>query len=155
MERSLEMDCLHRGFVLGATLLFWLLPISLGQNPQPQAGVKPGHFQDSVAATEKANNKKSKHADDFLVRGTIFTPEGLSFPGAEIRIRRSNEKKFRWDTWTNSRGEFAVRVKQGSDYEVVARAKGFKEQSKAVDAKSGGRVEEITFRMEREGDQKP
>lgn len=149
------MDCLHRGLVLGTMLLFWQLPVSLGQNPQPQADIKASHFQGSVAATDKANGKKSKHADDFLVRGTIFTPEGLSFPGAEVRIRRSNEKKFRWDTWTDSRGEFAIRVKQGSNYEVVARAKGFKEQSKAVDATSGGRIEEITFRMERKGDKKP
>lgn len=146
------MDRQQRVFVLGTILLFVPFSVCSGLSQQPAGSGNSGSAQSSSTAKPK---KKSKHADDFLVRGTIFTPEGLSFPGADVRIRRSNEKKFRWETWTNSRGEFAIRVKQGSEYEVVARAKGFKEQSKAVDAKSGGRFEEMTFHMEREGDKKP
>jgi len=59
----------------------------------------------------------------------------FALPGAELRIRRSAEKKFRWQTVSNSRGDFAVRVKMGADYEVIVRAKGFAEQSLPVDAK--------------------
>lgn len=88
-----------------------------------------------------------RHSDDFLVRGTVFTAEGLALPGAELRIRRSSEKKFRWDTETNSRGDFAVRVKMGSDYEVIVRAKGYQQQSLAVDAKTGERFKDLVFRM--------
>lgn len=107
-------------------------------------------------ATEKEKEKeKSKHANDFLVRGTVFTPEGLSFAGAEVRIRRANEKKFRWHTYTNSRGEFAIRVKQGGEYEVVARAKGFVDEKKEIDARTGKVIDDMSFRMERKGEKKP
>jgi len=93
---------------------------------------------------------KASHASDFLVRGTVFTEEGLALPGAELRIRRSSEKKFRWDTASNSRGEFAVRVKIGTDYEVVVSAKGYREQTLAVSAANGERVKELVFRMQRQ-----
>ena len=90
----------------------------------------------SPESTSKQNPSQAagRHSNDFLVRGTVFTAEGLVLPGAELRIRRSSEKKFRWDTETNSRGNFAVRVKMGADYEVVVRAKGYRDQSLAVDA---------------------
>ena len=82
------------------------------------------------------------------MRGTVFTPEGLALPGAELRIRRAPEKKAKWEAVTNSRGDFAVRVKMGSDYEVTVRAKGYQEQSVAVDAKTGDRVKDLVFRMQ-------
>ena len=52
-----------------------------------------------------------------------------------MRIRRSDEKKFKWETYTNSRGEFAVRVPPGYDYEVVTHAKKYEDQKQAVDSK--------------------
>ena len=61
--------------------------------------------------------------------------------------RRSNEKKYRWDSYTNSRGDFAMRVPQGSAYEMVIRAKGFAEQTRALDAKTGVSEARIVFRM--------
>lgn len=88
------------------------------------------------------------------MRGTVFTPEGLALPGAELRIRRAREKKFRWDTISNSRGDFAVRVKMGADYEVMVRAKGYQEMSKAVNAKTGERFKDLVFRMQRQGGKK-
>ena len=119
------------------------LPV-YGQEPASDTHSKaPG--TPSGGATEK--KKKRGHEGDFLVKGTVFTPEGLSFQGAELRIRRSGEKKFRWETYTNSRGEFAVRVPQGVDYEIVVRGKGFSEQSRALNAKVG-REEDMVFRME-------
>lgn len=84
----------------------------------------------------------------------MFTQEGLALPGAELRIRRTAEKKFRWETMTNSRGDFAVRVKMGSDYEVLVRAKGYEEQSLSVDAKSGDRFKDLVFRMQHQGGKK-
>lgn len=68
-------------------------------------------------------------------------------PGAELRIRRASEKKFRWQTVSNSRGEFAVRVKMGADYQVIAHVKGFPDQSLTVDAKTGERYKDLVFRM--------
>lgn len=72
----------------------------------------------------------------------------MSFPGAELRIRKTGEKKYRWESYTNSRGEFAVRVPQGSDYEMVVRAKGYAEQTRTIDAKSGANEENMVFRMQ-------
>jgi Carboxypeptidase regulatory-like domain len=107
--------------------------------------------QSYVQTSQGSQKHKSKHEDDYLIRGTVFTPVGLSFPGAEVRIRRSTEKKFRWNTYTNSRGEFAVRVKQGGHYEVLARAKGFRDESQEVDATSGNLTDDMVFRMEPKG----
>jgi len=59
----------------------------------------------------------------------------MSFPGVLVRIRRAGEKKFRWETYTNSRGEFAVRVPPGVEYEVVTHMKKYKDQNKDVDSK--------------------
>lgn len=100
------------------------------------------------ASRAKPATKKYSHANDFLIRGTVFTDQGFSFPGAQLRVRRSTEKKFRWETYTNSRGDFAIRVPQGSDYEIVVRSKHFNEQSRSLNAKSGAREESMVFRME-------
>jgi len=107
------------------------------------------------AAPAQRQKTKARHSNDFLVHGTVFTPEGLSFPGAEIRIRRVSEKKFHWKAYTNSRGEFAVRVKQGGEYEVLAVAKDFVDQKKQIDAKTGVTTGDLSFRMERKGEKKP
>ena len=114
---------------------------------QEPAQPAPGQAESS-SAKPSSGQSASKHADDFLLRGTVFTQEGLSLSGAELRIRRASDKKPKWETVTNSRGNFAVRVKMGADYEVVVRAKGFKDQSISVNAKSGERFKDLVFRME-------
>jgi len=119
------------------------------QEPAPPAPPVPAASQ--PATPEKPQKQKYSHADDFLIIGTIFDPKGYAFPGVELRIRRSNEKKYRWDSYTNSRGEFAVRVPQGSDYEMVIHAKGFPDQTRELDAKTGVSEARIVFRMESAG----
>lgn len=52
-----------------------------------------------------------------------------------MRIRQVGEKKFKWQTYTNSRGEFAVRVFPGYEYEVVTHIKKYEDQTQNVDAK--------------------
>ena len=129
-----------------------LSPGLFAQEPaQPTAPPPPA---ESSSSKPGSGQSAGRHSDDFLVRGTVFTAEGLSLPGAELRIRRSAEKKFRWDTMTNSRGDFAVRVKMGSDYEVIVRAKGYQEQSIAVDGKTGERIKDLVFRMQHQGGKK-
>lgn len=102
---------------------------------------------------ESTNKKKPslKHQHDFLIKGTVFTQEGLSFAGAQIQIRKAGQKSYHWKDVANSRGEFAIRVVQGAQYEVSVSAKGIKEQKKTVDATGSERVEELVFHMEREG----
>jgi hypothetical protein len=121
------------------------LAFARAQEPAPPSASSPATAPASTHG--KPAKKKYSHTNDFLIRGTVFTDKALSFPGVQLRIRKAGEKKFRWESYTNSRGEFAVRVPQGSDYEMVVRAKGFAEQTRAIDAKSGGNEESMVFRM--------
>jgi hypothetical protein len=83
-----------------------------------------------------------------LIRGTVFTDKALAFPGVQLRIRRAGEKKFRWEDSTNSRGEFAIRVLQGAQYEMVVHVKGFADQTRTIDALTGSGENNVVFRME-------
>jgi hypothetical protein len=134
--------------VVGTAALFiCLAPTFSGAQepapPTPQAPPSAG-----APAPAKSLKEKYRHANDFLIIGTIFDPKGYAFAGVELRIRRGHEKKYRWDSYTNSRGEFAVRVPQGSDYEMVIHAKGFADQRRALDAKTGLSEARIVFHME-------
>jgi len=119
--------------------------IGRAQEPAPPPPQTP---QPAPESSSKQPKQKYSHANDFLIIGTVFDAKGLAFPGVELKIRRRNEKKYRWDSYTNSRGEFAVRVPQGSDYEMLVRAKGFADQTRALDAKTGINEARIVFRME-------
>ncbi len=69
-------------------------------------------------------------------------------PGAEVKIRRTSEKKLRWGDTTATQGVFAIRVPKGDQYEIRVRAKGFADMTRSVDARTGDR-EDMTFRMQR------
>jgi hypothetical protein len=123
-------------------------PAGPAAQPQPPAASSP-----TTASSSKAKSKYS-HAHDFLIRGTVFTPNALAFPRVRLRIRRASEKKFRWDTYTDSRGEFAVRVPQGIQYEMVIAVKGFTDQTRTIDAANGLSEDTVVFRMEPAGGKK-
>jgi hypothetical protein len=113
---------------------------------QPAPPVPPQ--DESSSAGAKPKHQKYSHANDFLLRGTVFNDKALSFPGVELRLKRVGQAKFHWQTVTNSRGEFAVRIPQGFAYELVVHAKGYADQTRAIDAKNGGAEEGYVFRME-------
>jgi len=138
--------------VIAGLLLFFAASLGAQEAPQPPATQTPPSTEST--SKQKPGQSAARHSDDFLVRGTVFTQEGFALPGAELHIRRSSEKKFRWQTVSNSRGDFAVRVKMGADYEVTVRAKGFAEQSAPVDAKTGDRYKDLVFRMEHQRNKK-
>lgn len=127
-------------------ILFSAVCASTQEPPPPTSPPDPAA---PPTVPSKPGKKKYSHANDYLIRGTVFTEKALSFPGVELRIRKVGAKKFRWETYTNSRGEFAVRVPQGSDYEMVVRTKGYVEQTRTIDAKSGANEESMVFRMQR------
>ena len=132
-------------------MVVFLIPLgAVPARQQEPATAPPAAPASQPAPTSPSKSGKAKysHANDFLIRGTVFTDKALSFPGVELRIRRAGEKKFRWESYTNSRGEFAVRVPQGSDYEMVVRAKGFAEQTRTINAKTGENEESMVFRMQ-------
>lgn len=90
--------------------------------------------------------KKQRLTDQFLISGTVFEESGFLLPGAEIQVRRAGEKKVRWRQVSDRRGEFAVRVPPGTEYELTVKVKGFEEQSRKIDARTGNRAD-LTIRM--------
>jgi len=62
-------------------------------------------------------------------------------------VRRSDERKFLREAISDTRGELGVRVKQGAEYELTIGARGFKAQTRKIDARAGNR-EELTIQME-------
>jgi len=99
-------------------------PVSSAPQGQP-ASTSPG----------SSSKSKKKPIPSFLIIGTVFDEKALSLPGVQVRIRHTGEKKFRWETYTNSRGEFAVRVPPGYNYELVTHLKNYLDQSQSVDSK--------------------
>lgn len=62
-----------------------------------------------------------------LIFGTVWDPEGHPLYGVKVKIRRSDEKKTRWEVYSNHTGEFAQRVPAGkADYIIGADVKGIK-----------------------------
>jgi hypothetical protein len=117
---------------------------------QAMAGQEPAATQQAKpAVSENPSTSKAKHshANDLLIRGTVFNERGLSMQGVKLRIQRADTKKH-WETFTNFRGEFAVRVPQGSDYQIAAESKGFAKQSQPVNGKGGAAEEKIIFHLE-------
>ena len=142
------MNC-RRGTCVVLASVFLLTGVMGLAAQEPALPSSPAaQAQDSAAKADKPSKKKYSHADDFLIRGTVFNEKALSFPGVELRFRQEGQKKYRWDSYTNSRGEFAVRVPQGAKYEILVHVKGFADQARTIDAQGGGNEENLVFRME-------
>src|SRR5260370_37344437 len=106
-----------------------LVPFAASHAPVQEAAPAS---QPQSSSSANSGKQKYSHADDFLIRGTVFTDKALSFPGVQLRIRRAGEKTFRWDDSTNSPPEFAIRVPQRTQYEIIVHAKGFAEQASTI-----------------------
>ena len=140
---------MHVRWVVALWAAALLFPLSFRSDASTSVPPAATGAQGESSSSSKNGKQKYSHANDYLIRGTVFTDRALSFPGVQLRIRRSGEKKFRWQDQTNSRGEFAIRVPQGSQYEMVAHAKGFADQTRTIDAQAGsGQNNNIVFRME-------
>jgi len=137
-------------FYLG--LLLSLAVPAAGQQPADTAPVAspsqppPAPLQTSRATS--ASRGKKKPLPIYLITGTVFNEKALSFPDVKVRIRQTNDKRFRWETYTNSRGEFAERVPEGNEYEVQVQVKNFKGQSQTVKADAGSVQQRLSFRLE-------
>ena len=108
----------------------------------------------SVPARGGSQDQPNSHAHDFVIFATVFTDHGFALPGARVRVRRDDEKKFRWEAMSDRRGELGIRVKQGSEYELTVEARGFQPQRRKIDAREGDR-EDLTLQMELSAGGKP
>ncbi len=131
--------------------LFLCLACSVAaqQPAEPAAPAPPAAASPAASRASSSSKGKKRPLPVYLVTGTVFDENALSFPDVRVRIRLTSEKKFRWETYTNSRGEFAVRVPEGNEYEVEVLAKKFKEQSQKVKADAGSIQQQLSFRLEK------
>jgi hypothetical protein len=133
-----------------ATLVLPCLATAQQPVPPPPPPPEAPAVAPPVAPTHESSStsKRKSKIPPFLILGTVFNEHALAFPGVEVKIRRKDEKKFRYDTYTNSRGEFAIRVPDGIEYEVVVRQKNYKEQSQIVAANMADVQKRLTFKLE-------
>src|SRR5258705_2318956 len=54
-----------------------------------------------MAAGDKKQN--NTHAHDFVIFADVYTDHGFALPGAKVRVRRSDERKFRWEAISDTR----------------------------------------------------
>jgi hypothetical protein len=71
---------------------------------------------------------ENKHEKPYaVIFGTVWGPDDHPVYGVKIKIRRENEKKVRWELYSDHNGEFAQRVPAGKqDYVIWADTKGHK-----------------------------
>jgi hypothetical protein len=90
--------------------------------------ITPLAFSGAFRVTSiSAQNKPEKPYA--LIFGTVWGPDDRPVYGVRIKIRRDrdNDKKARWELYSDHRGEFAQRVPAGKeDYVIWADLKGFK-----------------------------
>jgi hypothetical protein len=62
-----------------------------------------------------------------LIFGTVWGPDDRPVYGVHVKIRRADQKRAKWELYSDHRGEFALRLPAGrADYVVWADLKGFK-----------------------------
>ncbi len=93
-----------------------------------------------------AQNAGDSHARIFVIFATVFSDQGFALPGARARVRRSDQKKFRWEGMSDHQGEVAFRVPPGAEYELTIEARGFKTETRKIDAREENETD-LTIRM--------
>ena len=62
-----------------------------------------------------------------LIFGTVWGPDDRPVYGVKVHIRRADQKKAKWELYSDRSGEFALRLPAGkADYVVWADTKGLK-----------------------------
>ena len=94
------------------------------------------------AAPERSGKKPPPYA---LIFGTVWGPNDYPVYGVKVKIRRADQKKARWELYSDHNGEFAQRLPAGkADYVVWADLKGYK----PVSGKVLQLVSEVTVHIE-------
>jgi hypothetical protein len=79
------------------------------------------------AQSDSSEKPRPKPLPYALIFGTVWDPDGHPLYGVKVKIRRAEEKKARWELYSNHTGEFAQRVPvDKADYSVWADVKGYK-----------------------------
>ena len=102
-------------------------------------------------ATLGAQASSGSHAHEYVIFATVLNDRGFALYGARTRLRRADEKKFRWEAMSDHQGELAFRVPPGAEYEMTVEARGFKTETRKIDTREQNRVD-LTIRMEPQAD---
>ncbi|MDP9161090.1 MAG: hypothetical protein M3O09_12800 [Acidobacteriota bacterium] len=77
-----------------------------------------------------ANSSSSEHNREkpyALIFGTVWGPDNRPLYRVKVKLRRSEDKKWRWEQYSDHNGEFAVRVPSGkAEYIVWADVRHYK-----------------------------
>ncbi len=116
----------------------------------------PAWGQQAAAAGQEKSEKQAdaQKQKKYVLFGTVFTGQGLALPGARARVHRAGEKKVRGQARTDRRGEFAVRLAAGLEYEVTIEAKGYQPETKKFTAQPGA-ASHFVFRLQPKPGGKP
>ncbi len=128
--------------------------LARAQEPAPAGAVRESAPRENAGKPESASNGKKGKVPPYVVLGTIFNENALSYPNVRVQVRRAGEKKFRWETYTNSRGEFALRVPEGQEYELVVHEKSYKDVSLKLSADNGVIEQRLSIRLEKKNREK-
>jgi hypothetical protein len=80
-----------------------------------------------VTPVNARSSDREKPQPYAVIFGTVWDPDGHPLYGVKVKIRRANDKKARWELYSNHTGEFAQRLPAGkADYIVSADVKGYK-----------------------------
>lgn len=80
-----------------------------------------------------------------LIAGTVWGPNDRPVYGVRVKIRRADQKKPKWELYSNHQGEFAQRLPAGkADYIVWADLKGYK----SLTGKALSPGEQVTVHVE-------
>ena len=91
-----------------------------------------------------ADSKPSKN-EYALIFGTVWGPDERPVYGIPVKIRRAQDKKAKWEVYSDHRGEFAQRVPPGeADYILTADLKGVK----TADGKPLHQVSEVKVHVD-------
>jgi hypothetical protein len=100
-----------------------------------------------------ASSQRKPTPSDCIFYATVFTDQGRLLEGAEVHVRPKDKKKPVYEAWSDRRGEFAVHVSPGMDYDIEVKADGFVPQVRTVNAQTG--QQDLVFHMEPKPGKKP
>jgi len=110
----------------------------------------PAALNHSAAAP---SGQRKPSPNDCIFYATVFTNQGNLLEGAEVHVRPKGKKNPVYEAWSDRRGEFAVHVLPGMDYDIEVRADGFVPQVRTVNAQTGR--QDLVFHMELKPGKKP
>lgn len=96
---------------------------------------------------QSSSPKRSKEPPYALIFGTVWGPDNRPIYGVRVKIRRADQKKAKWEVYSDHAGEFAQRVPAGAhDYVLWVDAKAFK----SLDGKKLTGGTEVTVHVDNE-----